>query len=82
MTQSDTNTNRPTATLRDGLIQASIWKNVHDGKTRYNIEFVRRYEVDGEWKDSHSFGPTELLRVAHLANQAYGKVLQLRQEEP
>lgn len=74
------NPNLPTATIRDGAIKATIWSNPgKDGGTRYSIDVSRSYtDAEGNWKDSHHFSPTELLRVARLAGMAYDQIGQLR----
>ncbi len=81
MTTTKKNT-QPAATLRDGALKATIWAN--PGKkngTRYSIDLSRSYTDDeGNWKDSHHFSPSELLRVARLAGQAYDRLGQLRTE--
>lgn len=69
--------NKPFATVRDGAIKATIWANEHDGKTRYSVDLSRSYtDAQGNWRDTHSFGRNELLRVAHLAAKAYDAIAQ------
>ena len=77
----ETKTNKPTDRLRDGLLEAAIWANPSkDGNgQRYSVEFTRRYQAgDGEWQTSRTFSNAELLRLAYLATQAYGRINQLR----
>lgn len=63
---------QPIEKLRDGSITATIWANQNDdGKTRYSVNFTRSYLKDDVWQETTSFSNTELLRVAHLAQQAY-----------
>ncbi len=72
--------NQPTATIRDGAIKATVWANPgKNGGTRYSIDISRSYtDAQGNWKDSHHFSPTELLRLARLAGEAYDQIGQLR----
>jgi len=74
--------NQPTATLRDGAIKATIWANPgKNNGTRYSIDLSRSYtDAEGNWKESHHFSPSELLRVARLAGKAYDCLAQLRTE--
>ena len=74
--------NKPIDTLRDGSLKATIWPNATDeGGVRYSIALVRSYkDKNDEWQDTAQFSSGELLRVAHLANRAYERVRQLREE--
>lgn len=72
-------TNTPLTTVRDGAIKATIWANPTDeGRTRYSVEISRSYtDKEGAWRDTHSYGRNELLRVARLAGKAYDAIAQL-----
>lgn len=71
---------KPIEKLKDGLLCATIWMNANDeGKARYSITLVRNYQVDGKWKETNSFSPTELLKVSVLAKTAYSRIGELRQ---
>lgn len=76
MTTTNTKTNKPLATLRDGAIKATIWTNKNDeGRIRYSIDISRSYtDKDGNWHDTHYFGRNELLRVGRLARKAYDAI--------
>ena len=74
--------NKPTATLRDGLIKATIWKQQSKKGDFYRANFTRRYkDGTGEWRDGDSFSGTELLQLARLASKAYDRTSELRQQE-
>lgn len=76
-------TNKPTETIRDGLLQATIWKNEAEKGSFYSAQLTRRYQDEaGNWQDSDSFSGAELLRIAQLATQAYGRIAALRRAEP
>ena len=65
-----TTTNKPAATLRDGRLKATIWKNTGEKGTYHRVDFSRSYQdAKGDWHDSNRFSGTELLRLAHLATQ-------------
>jgi len=73
---------RPEATLRDGSIKASIWRNEAESGAFRSTTFARSYEdKDGNPRDTHSFAGTDLLKVAELARQAYAKSRSLDREE-
>ena len=76
MTTTNTKTNKPLITLRDGAIKATIWTNKNDeGRIRYSIDISRSYtDKDDKWHDTHYFGRNELLRVARLAGKAYDAI--------
>lgn len=74
-----TNTTRPTATLRDGSIKATIWKNTGEKGDFFSVQLTRTWkDAQGAYHDSDSFTGTELLRVAHLATKAYDELATLR----
>lgn len=77
-------TNQPHATLRDGALKATIWANSSDeGRTRYSITLTRSYtDADGNWHDTNYFNRNELLRIAHLARQAFDAVGEAYAAEP
>ena len=73
---------RPEATLRDGSIKASIWRNEAEGGPFRSTTFARTYEdKDGNTRDAHSFSGTDLLKVSELSRQAYNKSRILDREE-
>ena len=75
-------TNKPTATLRDGSLKATIWHQKTDQGGFYRVTFVRGYrDDDGNWHDSDSFSGAELLRLANLAARAYDETRELRAED-
>lgn len=78
----DTNQKRPEATLRDGSVKASIWRNEGESGAFRATTFARTYEDrDGNPRDTHSFAGTDLLKVSELARQAYNKSRTLDREE-
>ena len=74
--------NKPTATLRDGRIKATIWKQNSDKGDFFRVTFSRGYKDEaGNWHDSDSFSGTELLSLAHLATKAFDQTNDLRQND-
>lgn len=68
----------PVAKLRNGLLNASIWAHVNDKGTFYSVTFERRYrDAQGEWKSTHSFDRSSLLKLAKLADQAETEIARL-----
>ncbi len=74
--------NKPTQTLRDGLLKATIWKNEGDKGAFFSVNLTRSYQDEaGNYHDSDSFSNSELLRIAHLATRAYDRISELRSAE-
>lgn len=74
--------NKPAATLRDGAIKATIWKNFGEKGNFYTVDISRTYQdEDGNYHDSHSFSGTEPLQVSRLALKAYDLAAELRQQD-
>lgn len=69
--------NTPIDTIRASRIKAVIWANDSENGTFYSVNFARTYR-DGEvLKDADSFSGSELLVVAHLAQQAFDRITAL-----
>lgn len=74
-------TNQPRATLRDGALKATIWKNFGENGTFYSVELSRTYKQGETFRDSHSFSGTEPLQLARLAHKAYDLIDEIRSAE-
>lgn len=61
----------PAHVVKLGKIQASVWANETKNGKRYNVTACRRYQENGEWKRSDSYGRDELLCVARAFEAAY-----------
>lgn len=74
-------TNQPRATLRDGALKATIWKNPTEKGHFYSVDFSRTYMQGETYKDSHSYSGSEPLQLARLAQKAYDLIAQIRAAE-
>ena len=74
--------NKPTDTLKDGLLSATIWQGTSaKGVTFYTVTLSRSYKDEkGEWHDSSSFSGAEVLQISRLASRAYDRIHELVQE--
>jgi hypothetical protein len=55
-----------------GSIRATIWENASDkGKPWYNVVVTRSYKDGNEFKDSNSFGHSDLPVVSKAMDFAY-----------
>ena len=61
---------KPVHEIRLGRVKATIWENETEQGTRHNVNVVRLYKDDDEWKQSASFGREDLLLVGLVANLA------------
>jgi hypothetical protein len=66
-----TQTKKPATTLRCGGIKASIWMNESEKGAFYSATFSRPFkDAQGNWKNSASFGLSDLDALAVLTAQA------------
>ena len=63
--------NKPVAELRIGAVKATVWENEGGGIPRCNVTFSRIYRDGDDWKTTLSFGFSNLLTLAKLADQAH-----------
>ncbi len=76
-----TTNNRPTDTLRDGALKATIWENTTEKGSFFSVEFTRTYkDAKDNFRDGRSFSGSELLRLANLASKAYDRTAELRRD--
>ncbi len=73
--------NKPVHEIPDGLLKVTIWKNEGEYGPRYSVTCRRRYKDGEEWKDTHSYGEDDVLRVSNLFDLAYAWILQQKQAD-
>ena len=61
----------PVHQIRVGSLKAAIWENQTENGTRHQATFSRSYQVDGEWKNSTSFGLQDLAVLSQVASLAF-----------
>jgi hypothetical protein len=63
---------RPIHRIPLGRISAAIWLNSNDqGDSWYSVTIVRRYQSNGEWNDSPSYGRDDLPLVRLASDMAF-----------
>ena len=77
MTQQN---NKP-ENIRDGMLNAAIWKNQSERGTYYSTQITRSYEKDGQYHKTDNFSKDDLLRVSELARTAYSRITELQQHD-
>jgi hypothetical protein len=64
--------NRPAQTIRYGAIKATIWRNPTRNGVMFSTTVTRSFKgEDEEWRESNSFGPSELPTVAKVLLDAH-----------
>ncbi len=83
MSEQNTRTARPVATLRDGALCASIWRNESsENVTFFTCDISRTYtDANGNYGNSNSLSAEQLLRASHLSLKAYDRTRGLQQAE-
>lgn len=73
-------TNKPAAKVSLYPVSAAIFRNESEkGDVYYNVTIERSYKDDqGKYQSSASFGVSDLLLVAKVANLAHSKIYELR----
>ncbi len=74
--------NRPVLKYKHGGIDLAVFPNQTENGTMYNTKITNSYKDDktGEWKETTSFSPTDLLVVAELAREAFADIVKLKQQ--
>jgi len=71
--------NRPAHKIRVGRITGTILKNDTERGPMYNVTFTRSYQDETKtWRDTQSFGLSDLLVVAKIALDAHTWITQGR----
>ena len=82
---------KPMDEVRIGRVKATIWKNGTEDAPRssrdapayvaYNVTFSRLYKDGDQWKSTQSFGRSDLLTLAKVADLAHTRIYALPQEQ-
>jgi hypothetical protein len=62
--------------FRDGALAVTVWKNDGEKGPFYTATPSRSYKQGEEWKETNSYGPDEILRLAKLLDQAHTWIVQ------
>ena len=64
-----------------GASKRQFGRNGTEDQPRYNVTFSRLYKDGDQWKSTHSFGRSDLLVLAKVADFAHTRIFQLPVEE-
>lgn len=81
MTQSATKSAQPVHKIRDGALEAAIWKNEGEKGPWYSVTASRSYKQGEEWKQTNSFGFDDLLPLAKLLDMAHTWIMAAQQAD-
>jgi len=62
---------QPIHRIRNGAINASIWRQDTTKGPMFNVTFQRAYKDGDDWKNSTSFGRKDLLVLGFIAARAF-----------
>jgi hypothetical protein len=71
---------KPT-TIRDKELKANIWENENERGTYHSVTFAKTITGDdGKPRDVQSFSHNDLLRIAELGRETYGKINDMKRD--
>jgi hypothetical protein len=70
-TKAPTSKTQPVHKIRQGAINASIWRQDTAKGPMFNVTFQRAYKDGDVWKNSNSFGQKNLLVLGLIAARAF-----------
>ena len=72
---------KPVDSLDAGNIRASIWENKGQNGKYHSVTFSKSYQdKEGNWQRSSNFNKTDVLKLSHVASQAYERINQLEKD--
>lgn len=74
----DTASTKPAATIRLGNLKCVLWRNESDNGPWHVADLVRTFKNEAGFQETNKVPAEDLLRVAFLAQQAYGKLQELK----
>ena len=72
---------RPVDTLREGPLQAAIWRNESENGAYHAVTLSRTYkDKEGNLQNTSNFRPKDMLGLAELSRQAHHRAQDLDRE--
>ena len=71
----------PAAHVRQGNLEAAIWRNQGENGAFYTVSFSRKFQVEGEWRESSSFRERDVNNLAKLAFDTHTKIQDLKEAD-
>ncbi|MCG6157626.1 hypothetical protein [Rubinisphaera margarita] len=76
-----TSPQKPAATIRQGNLKCVIWRNEGENGPWYVADLVRTFKTESGFQDTTKVPADDLLRVAFLAQQAFGQLQLLKAQD-
>ena len=71
---------KPVKKFRVGGIVASVWEHKKDDVTSQSVTFQKSYKDGDEWKETNSYFPQDLPKLALVSKKAYEFVSGFKEE--
>jgi hypothetical protein len=82
MAKKPSNKVQPIEEIRIASVKAAIWRNETENGVFFNVTFQRLYRTEeGQWQSTASFGATDLLILAKVADAAHTRLIELTAEQ-
>ena len=62
---------KPFHVLSDGRVKATIWHEILDGRTRFNVAFTRLFNDNERWWDAACFQRDDMPALGRLAEDVH-----------
>ena len=72
---------KPAYKLRNGVLQATIWRNHSEKGTWYSVNLTRSYKIDQGWRETSALGQDDLLPAAKLLDLAHTWIMHQQQAD-
>lgn len=72
---------KPAATIRQGNLKCVLWRNESEKGPWYVADLIRTFKTESGFQETGKVPADDLLRVAFLAQQAYGELQQLKAQD-
>ncbi len=72
---------KPAAIVRQGNLKCVLWRNPSENGPWYTADLVRTFKTESGFQETSKIPADDLLRVAFLAQQAFGQLQQLKAQD-
>jgi hypothetical protein len=79
--EKENNMSKPAHKIRNGVLQATIWRNHGEKGTWYSVNLTRSYKVDEGWRETDALGQDDLLPAAKLLDLAHTWIMHQQQAD-
>ena len=80
-TQQSSPNPKPAAIVRQGNLKCLLWRNPSENGPWYTADLVRTFKTESGFQETSKIPADDLLRVAFLAQQAFGQLQHLKAQD-